>query len=392
VRIDKRPDWAHWRSDSATPGSTVGVEEEVMLLDPATWSLAPVIDELLPSLSRDLAASAAAETNAATVELATGVHEGVDDAVAELGSLRERLRLELATVGLRAASAGTHPMSEWEESRVSAGARYQLLAASLRDLTRREPTFALHLHVGIPEPELALQVLNRMRVHLPLLLALSANSPYLRGRETGFASTRTPLFQAFPRVGLPRLYHSYGEWVRSIAPMIDAGAVPESTFFWWDARLQPRLGTIEIRVMDAQASLDDVAALVALARSLVVAEATDRVAAERMIRAQEVLEENRFLAARDGMAAEFVDPRTRSRVSARVLAEEMIDCMRLYATRLGCLDELLAVRRLIENPPAERQRATAAERGVEAIVPSLSDAFSASHRPAAEDPEAALAR
>src|SRR5439155_29217 len=113
------------------------------------------------------------------------------------------------------------------------------------------------------------------------------------------------------------------EWVQAIAPMIDAGAVSESTFFWWDARLQPRLGTIEVRVMDAQTSLEDAAALVALVRSLVVAEATDRVAAERMIRAPEVLEENRFLAARDGMAAEFVDPRTRKRVPARVLAEEM---------------------------------------------------------------------
>src|SRR5206468_3677009 len=98
------------------------------------------------------------------------------------------------------------------------------------ELTRREPTYALHVHVGVPDPELALQVLNRMRVHLPLLLALSANSPFLRGRETGFASTRTPLFQAFPRVGLPRRYESYDDWAHSIAPMIDAGAVPESTF------------------------------------------------------------------------------------------------------------------------------------------------------------------
>lgn len=387
MRNHKRPDWARWRADPAIGDWTIGIEEEVMLLEPRTWSLMPVIDELLPSLSRELAGSVAAETNAATVELATRVHERVDDAIDELASLRERLRLELASVGLRAATAGTHPMSEWEDSRVSAGARYQLLEASLRDLTRREPTFALHLHVGVPEPELALQVLNRMRVHLPLLLALSANSPFLRGRETGFASTRTPLFQAFPRVGLPRFYDSYDEWVQSIVPMIDAGAVPESTFFWWDARLQPRLGTIEIRVMDAQTSLAETAALVALARCLVVAEATDRVAAERLIRSPEVLDENRFLAARDGMAAEFVDPRTPTRVPARVLAEEMIESMRLYATRLGCWDELRSLRSMIERPPADRQRATADRHGVEAIVPALSEAFSAR----AADTETALA-
>ena len=390
MRNHRRPEWAQWRSDPARPDWTIGVEEEVMLLDPSTWALSPVIDELLPSLSRDLASSAAAETNAATVELATGVHAQVNEAVGELAALRERLRLELATVGVRAATAGTHPMTEWEDSRVSRGARYQLLEASLRDLTRREPTFALHVHVGVREPDLALQVMNRMRVHVPLLLALSANSPFLRGHETGFASSRTPLFQAFPRVGLPRRYDSYDEWVQSITPLIDAGAVPESTFFWWDVRLQPRLGTIEIRVMDAQSSVDDTAALVALARSLVVAEATDRVAAERLVRAPEVLDENRFLAARDGMAAEFVDPRTRSRVPARVLVEEIVDCMRLYAGRLGCLDDLLAIRRLMESPPAERQRAIADERGLEGVVPALSDAFRAPYG-AATVAEAALA-
>jgi carboxylate-amine ligase len=137
--------------------------------------------------------------------------------------------------------------------------------------------------------------------------------------------------------------------------------------------------------MDAQTSLHDAAALVALVQSLVVAEATDRVAAERLIRAPEVLDENRFLAARDGMAAEFVDPRTRKRVPARVLAAEMVECMRLYATRLGCLDELLGIRRLIESPPAERQRAIADARGLAAVMPALGDAF------AATDTEAALA-
>ena len=385
-----RPDWARWRPDPAIPEWSLGVEEEVMLLQPSSWTLAPVIDEILPALSPELAAHVSAETNASMLELATGVNTSVSDAIDELGSLRVRLRDELAHAGLRVGTAGTHPMSEWEDARVSAGARYQLLHASLRDLTLREPTFALHVHVGVPEPELAVHVLNRMRAHIPLLLALSANSPYLRGRETGFASTRTPLFQAFPRVGIPRRFESYADWTRAIAPIVDAGAVPESTFFWWDVRLQPRLGTVEVRVMDAQTSLDDVAPLVALVRSLVVAEATDRVASEPLIRAPEVLDENRFLAARDGMDAEFVDPRTRSRVPARVLAEEMVDCTRLYAGRLGCLDELLEVARLAADPPAERQRALADGRGLAGAVAAMSQTFCAP-RAAATGPEAAIA-
>jgi carboxylate-amine ligase len=375
VRRYTRPEWAQWHVGRSSPW-TLGIEEEVMLLDPTTWSLAYVIDDLLPTLSPELAASVAAETHAGTLELATGVHETVADAVLELAGLREQLTDELAAGGLTAAAAGTHPMSEWEDTRVSAGARYQLLEASMRDLTRREPTFALHVHVGVPDPEVAVEVVNRMRAHLPLLLALSANSPFLRGHDTGFASSRTPLFQAFPRVGIPRRFRSYDDWVGSIGPLIDAGAVPESTFFWWDIRLQPRLGTVEIRIMDAQTALEDVEALVALIQSLVVMEATDRFAPERLLNSPEILDENRFLAARDGMEAEFVDPRTRSRVPARLIAEELVDCARLYARRLGCLAELERVEQLADDPPEERQRAAArGAAGPSGVTRALSAAF-----------------
>jgi glutamate---cysteine ligase / carboxylate-amine ligase len=358
VRTLIQRDWAQWRPDPAIPDWSLGVEEEVMLLRPTTWMLAPVIDDVLPALAPELAAHVSAETNASMLELATGVHTDVGDAVEELAYLRGRLRDELGSLGLAPATAGTHPLSEWEDARVSAGARQQLLQASLRELTLREPTFALHVHVGIPERELAVHVLNRMRVHVPLLLALSANSPFLRERETGFASTRTPLFQAFPRVGIPRQFDSYDHWMRAVAPIVDAGAVPESTFFWWDVRLQPRLGTVEIRVMDAQTP--------------------------------EALDENRFLAARDGMAAEFVDPRTRSRVPAGVLAEEMVACTRLYASRLGCLDELLDVLRLAAEPPAERQRALVHSHGLAGAVAAMSKTFCAP-RSATAGAEAAIA-
>src|SRR3954454_3431015 len=129
-----------------------------MLLDPTTWTLAPVIDEVLPSLSPELARSASAETNASMLELATGIHTGVADAVEELFTLRAPLSAELDRFALRAAAGGTHPLAEWEDQRVSSGARYQLLQTSLRDLTQREPTFALHVHVGVPDPDCALNV------------------------------------------------------------------------------------------------------------------------------------------------------------------------------------------------------------------------------------------
>jgi carboxylate-amine ligase len=228
----------------------------------------------------------------------------------------------------------------------------------------------------VPDPETAVRVLNRMRAHLPMLLALSANSPFLRGKDTGFASSRIPVFQAFPRVGIPRRFRSYEDWVGSIAQLIDSGAVPDSTFFWWDVRLQPRLGTVEIRIMDAQTSLDDVEALAALVQSLALMEATEGFAAEKLIDSPEVLDENRFIAARDGMEAEFVDPRASSRIPARVLVEEVVDSARSHARPLGCLAQLEKVEQLADDPPAERQRAAArGSAGPSGVAQALSAAF-----------------
>src|SRR6478735_2291354 len=139
-----------------------------------------------------------------------------------------------------------------------------IMPEHLSEHARGEPTFALHVHVAVPDPEMAVRALNGMRAHIPVLLALSANSPFTRGRDSGLASARTPVFQSFPRTGIPREFATYAEYVESIDILIRCGAIPEPTFIWWDVRLQPKLGTIEIRVMDAQTRIRDTAALVAL--------------------------------------------------------------------------------------------------------------------------------
>ena len=267
-------------------------------------------------------------------------------------------------------------MAEWHDMQVSGGARYQLLLGTLRDLARREPTFALHVHVAVREPEVAIDVANRLRAHLPLLLALSANSPFWRGRDSGLASTRSGLFQAFPRAGLPRRFDSYADWVETVALLIEAGAFPEPTFLWWDVRLQPRFGTVEVRIMDAQSTLRDVGALVALTQAVARLEAEERFAAEALLDAPEVLAENRFLAARDGVEAELVDPVARRRVPVRVVARELLDAARPHARQLGGLTELDAVADLLDRPAAERQRALARHhQELPAVVESLSAGF-----------------
>jgi carboxylate-amine ligase len=183
---------------------TVGIEEEAMLLDPESWNLTGAMEEVMPRLPAEVAANASAETHAAALELATGVHGTVGAAVDELTQLRAALRETTAGCGLATAAAGTHPFAVGRDVAVSAGPRQEAVYGSMRELARREPTFALHVHVAVPDAEDAVRVANRLRVHLPALLALSANSPFWQGRDTGLATRRTPLIQALPRGGIPR--------------------------------------------------------------------------------------------------------------------------------------------------------------------------------------------
>ena len=157
---------------------------------------------------------------------------------------------------MRAAVAGTHPLVRAEDVQVSPGARYQYLHSSLRELARREPTFALHVHVGVPDSESAIRLLNRMRTHLPLLLALSANSPFWRGGVTGLASTRVPIFRAFPRVGIPPTYKDWEDYQRRIEFMVESKVIHDYTYLWHDVRPHAQFGTVEIRVCDSQTRVE----------------------------------------------------------------------------------------------------------------------------------------
>ena len=228
-----------------------------------------------------------------------------------------------------------------EDSRVPPAERYQLVHRTMRGIARREPTFALHVHIGVADPESAIRLLNRLRAHLPLLLALSASSPLWRGRATGLASNRTILFQAFPRTGLPRYFDGYADWVRTVDLLLRSGAIPEPTFLWWDVRPQPRFGTVEVRIMDAQPAARGRRAHCARScrrwRDWSSRRATRRA---ELVHAQEALAENRFLAARDGVAAELIDPVRALRVPVADLLADLLRAAMPHAAALGAADEL----------------------------------------------------
>ncbi|MDA0173990.1 YbdK family carboxylate-amine ligase [Solirubrobacter taibaiensis] len=370
------PAWAKWPTNPEFGAWTVGVEEEVMLLE-TDGSPAWRSEDVLSIMPEHLAGHARGETHGLALELATNPHQTVAEAASELRFMRAGLAATVRSLGLRAAVAGTHPLVTAEEVEVSPGARYQFLHQSLRELARREPTFALHVHVAVPDPEMAVKALNGMRAHIPVLLALSANSPFTRGRDSGLASARTPVFQAFPRTGIPREFGSYAEYVESIDVLLRCGAIPEPTFIWWDVRLQPKLGTIEVRIMDAQTRIRDTAALVALVQCLVRCEALGTCVEPELIHAPEVLDENRFLAARDGIHAQLLDPHRDRCVPASGRLATLVDACWPHARELGCERELQLLAHLAGDPGATRQRAIAGEpAGLRGLLHTLQAEFS----------------
>jgi carboxylate-amine ligase len=208
-----------------------------------------------------------------------------------------------------------------------------------------------------------------------MLLALSASSPFLRGQATGLASNRTILFQGFPRTGIPRRFDSYADWVKTVDLLVRSGAIPEPTFLWWDIRPQPRLGTVEIRIMDAQPRLAATAALTALVQALARLELEEGYAPAATTGAQEALAENRFIAARDATMAELIDPARAVRVPLAHLLDDVLAAVRPHAAALDSLEELDEVRMLVLTPEIARQERLMASAGPPVLIADLAARF-----------------
>jgi carboxylate-amine ligase len=331
------------------PSYTLGIEEELMLLDEESLALANAIEALLEEPEAQ-GGEVRPELHESVLEIATRPAPDTAAAGEELRTLRRRVADAAGRRGLRIGSAGTHAFSVWEDQRISAGERYRDLVSSLRFVARQEIIFGLHVHVGLDDPEKAIHVANGMRVHVPVLLALSANSPFWRGDATGLASTRMPIFRAFPRVGMPPFYEGWADYERRIEFMVESRVIEDYTYLWYDVRPHPRLGTVEIRAMDAQTRVEHTLALTALIQAMVKELAEHYEAGERLSAyPYEMLDENRWLAARHGLDGQLVDLPHRRRVGTRELAERLLERLAPHAEALGSAAELAGVRDLLER-------------------------------------------
>jgi carboxylate-amine ligase len=322
-----------------------------MIVDGETLDLTSSIEGLLDALA-DVSkeGEVKSELRESVCEIATAPCRDTREVGVQLRSLRRLAQHAAAELGLAIGSAGTHPFAMWEDQRVVAQPRYRDLIADLQFVARQEIIFGIHVHVGLDDADKAVHVANGMRVHVPLLLALSANSPFWRGQVTGLESTRTPIFRAFPRVGIPPRYGDFADWAARMDFMVESKVIRDYTYQWYDVRPHPNFGTVEIRAMDSQTRVEHTLGFAALIQAM-VKELAEHYEAGKQLSSYpyEMLDENKFLAARHGLEGELVDLPSRDRVRTKDLAHRLMDRLRGHCEDLGSAGALDAVDDLLDH-------------------------------------------
>jgi glutamate---cysteine ligase / carboxylate-amine ligase len=344
-----------------SPGHTVGVELELMVLDRETGDLAPGAMRILKACAEESILDVSAELMQSMIEVKTGICQSAQQAKNELLPTLRRVRNIARSMGYELAMAGTHPFHRTANSVLSPSERYDRIFDRLAYMIHQRVVFGMHVHVGIPSGDLAIGTVNMLVQYLPHLLALSANSPFWQGVDTGLASCRTALYRSLPHAGVPRYFARWKEFRSYLRVMTACGAMTSAKDIYWDIRPRPELGTIEFRICDMPASLSTAASLVAMIRSLVVA--TQRLLESRPqllrgdVRRHWIAVENKWLATRHGLGAMYIRTPAGKRRRLNQDVSELIHRLLPIAQENGD-DALLAALEPVEGfeSGAERQR------------------------------------
>ncbi len=359
---------------------TLGVEEEYMLLDDETFDLVQHIDTVLAAIAgHELEPRINPELMQSTIEIATPVCHTPSDVEAQLRTLRSYVIGIAREQGFRVGSSGTHPFSLFERQRITAKDRYRQLVDQMQYIARRELIFGLHVHVAVDDPEKAIQVVNGLLNHLGQLLALSASSAFWRGEPTGLHSSRQMVFAAFPRSGPPPRFRNYEDYAEVVGQLEKTGCIADYTHIWWDIRLHPRLGTIEIRICDAVTRLEEVVALTAYCQALVKYYSEQYDEGKEIPSYHRILTtENKWLAARYGLEAPVMDLATgrRNRVPVAQLIRRTLREIEPHARELGSERELEGIQEILaRGNGADRQlRVFNANRDIVEVVREIANA------------------
>jgi carboxylate-amine ligase len=338
---------------------TLGIEEEFQIIDPVTRELRSHIQEILANDKMFLKERVKSEMHQSVVELGTEICSDTAMARQQVVQLRSQLAMLAARDGLKIASAGTHPFSHWMDQLITAGERYTTIVNDLQQIARANLIFGLHVHVGIPDREEAIQLMNQARYFLPHIYALSVNSPFWLGQNTGFKAYRHNIFERFPRTGIPDEFESLSEYEDYLKLLVDTRCIDNAKKIWWDIRLHPFFDTLEFRICDAQSRVDDTIALAAMMQAVIfkLHKLLRQNVSFRIYR-RRVIDENRWRASRYGLDGLLIDFGRRREVETRSLIHESLEFIGPEVDDLGSRREIEHIERiLIGGTGADRQLA-----------------------------------
>jgi glutamate---cysteine ligase / carboxylate-amine ligase len=338
---------------------TLGIEEEFAIVDPETRELRSHIQEILEGGKVVLKEQIKPEMHQSVVELGTEICQSIEHARTHVVDLRSKLAELADKADLKIASVGTHPFSHWRDQQITQGDRYQEIVRDMQLLARANLIFGLHVHVGIPDREMAIHVMNQARYFLPHIYALSVNSPFWVGHDTGLKGYRLKVFERFPRTGIPDAFESLSEYEDYCKLLVKTGCIDNPKKIWWDIRLHPFFDTLEVRACDAQSRVDDTLAIAALIQAVIVKlhkllrqNITFRVYRRRL------LDENRWRASRYGIDGKLIDFGKETEVETRSLLNELLEFVSTEVNELGTEKEMAHIERIMrEGTGADRQLA-----------------------------------
>jgi len=336
---------------ASSPGPTLGVEIELNLVDARTLALRSGVAPILESLPCELRASVKPELFQCYLEINTAICRDVAEVERDLTAKIKLVEQVAWNQGMRLYWGGTHPFSRWQDQEVTPNERYLGLVELLQETARRLVTFGLHVHVGLDSGDKAIMICDRILAHLPMLLALSVNSPFWQGRNTGLHSHRIKVMETLPTSGLPPLMRNWSEYTWLLNQMIETGFIKTIREIWWDVRPHHNFGTIEVRICDMPPSLPHVLGLTALIQCLVhdLSEEIDRGTYQYNCHPF-LIRQNKWRACRYGMEASLVDPQSFQSIPVRRVVHRLLNRLEDRALDLGCSSQLEIARELADQP------------------------------------------
>lgn len=336
---------------------TLGIEEEYQVIDPITRELTSHDQKIVENASKLLEDQVKAEMHQAVVEVGTKICENIQDARNQVTHLRKSISQIAGDLGYKIGAAGTHPFTKWQTQLITPNPRYDEIVNELQDTARSNLIFGLHVHVGMADKDMAMHLVNSMRYFLPHIYALSTNSPFWEGRNTGFKSFRSKVFDKFPRTGIPGVFDNYAQYEKYVNLLVKTNCIDNPKKIWWDIRIHPVFPTLEVRICDVPLTVDETICIAALIQAIVAK--LYKLKTQNlnfMVYHRALINENKWRAGRYGIDAKMIDFGKEKEVLTRDLMHEFVDFVDDVLDELGSRQEVEYIFKMLENGTgADRQ-------------------------------------